>query len=228
MLLYVTDGLEPSERRELLAHLASGCPTCAGALAEAQATVGHLPLALAPTSAPASARDALLARVAADASSSSPPSPETRLAVRPFGWPRLAVAACLGAVVASALFWTTTGREFNPARSADLQYVKLTGGEPQPQAHGRIFWDRANNNWHVQVFDLKPPPPGRTYELWFITPDQKKVPGPTFNVDERGRRDLIAAVPKDIGPIAVAAITDEPVGGVQIPTGKVQLVGDAK
>ena len=44
MLLYVTDGLEPAEAQELRAHLASGCPQCAGALAEAQATVGHLPM----------------------------------------------------------------------------------------------------------------------------------------------------------------------------------------
>jgi anti-sigma-K factor RskA len=222
MLLYVTDGLEPSEQQELRAHLAGGCPACAGALAEAQATVPHLPMTLPRSTPPASARDKLLSRVAADVSL------QMKSPVRHLMWPRLAVAACLGALFASALFWMTTGREFNPARSPDLQFVKLTGGEPQPKAHGRIFWDRVNNNWHVQVFDLKPPPAGRTYELWFITPDQKKVPGPTFTVDERGRGNLVAAVPKDIGAIALAAVTDEPAGGVPAPTGQVQLVGDAK
>jgi hypothetical protein len=217
MLLYVTDGLEPAERAEVDAHLSGGCPACAGALAEAAATVAHLPHALPPVTPPPSARDKLLARMAADVSAKSS---------HPI-WPRLAAAACVGALAASIAFWMTLGRQYNPANSPELQFVKLTGAQPQPQAHGRIFWDRINNNWHVQVFDLKPPPPGRTYELWFITPQQKAVPGPTFGVDERGRANLVAAVPKDIGEIAIAAITDEP-GWVSAPTGSVHLKGDTK
>ena len=47
----------------------------------------------------------------------------------------------------------------------------------------------------------------------------------TFNVDSSGSASLIVQVPTDIGPIALAAITDEPVGGVDAPTGKIQLAG---
>ena len=219
MLLYVTDGLEPAEVDELGAHLASGCPRCAGALAEAQVTVAHLPLALPQTAPPKSARDRLLSRIAADVSQKG--SSRGRM------WSIAAAAACIGAVIASGLFWMATGRQFNPARTPDLQYVSLSGAE-QPKARGRIFWDRDRNDWHVQVFDLKPPGPGRTYELWFITPDQKKVPAGTFDVDAQGRGALVAAVPPNIGPIALAAITDEPAGGVQVPTGKIHLLGEIK
>ncbi|HZM68764.1 MAG TPA: anti-sigma factor, partial [Candidatus Cryosericum sp.] len=47
------------------AHLASGCPRCAGGLAEAEAVLGHLPFVLAPERPPASVREELLRRVAA-------------------------------------------------------------------------------------------------------------------------------------------------------------------
>jgi hypothetical protein len=33
-------------------------------------------------------------------------------------------------------------------------------------------------------------------------------------------------MPKDIGPVAIAAITDEPMGGVEQPTGKVHILAE--
>lgn len=64
ILLRAGDALEPAELAELDAHLASGCPRCAGALAEGEAVLAHLGLALSPVAPPASARDRMLARVA--------------------------------------------------------------------------------------------------------------------------------------------------------------------
>ena len=219
MLLYVTDGLKPAETQELRAHLASGCPRCAGALAEAQATVAHLPDALPKVTPPASARDKLLSRVAAGGSTQSP---------RRSTWSRLAVAACIGALLSGLIVWSNMRGRTVDRFPTNVQYVALKGGDPQPKASGRIFWDRDANKWHLQVFDLAPPPPGRTYELWFITPNQTKIPGPTFNVDQNGRANLVAAVPSNVGTISIAAITDEPAGGVAVPTGSVQLVGETK
>jgi len=218
MLLYVTDGLEAGERTELAAHLASGCPQCAGALAEAQATVAHIPLVTDQVTPPASARDKLFARVAADVS---------QPAQKPRRWMSMAMAACIGAILAGGAVWITVERQLDPIRSSELQLVSMKS-EIQPKARGRVLWDHDNGRWHVSVFDMAPPPPGRTYELWFITPGGNKVPGGTFNVDSAGRGTLIASVPPNIGPIAVAAVTDEPIGGVSAPTGKIQLVGEIK
>jgi hypothetical protein len=215
MLLYATDGLDAAERAELTAHLASGCPACAGALAEAQATVAHLPLAADPVTPPKSARDKLLARVAADRSQ---PAQKSRW------WMSMALAACIGAILAGGAVWMKLQKQIGVISSPDLQLVSMSS-EVQPKARGRVLWDRDKNNWHISVFDMTPPPPGRVYELWFVTPKGETIPGPTFNVDSSGRGNLIAAVPRDIGPLAAAAITDEPVGGVLKPTGQKQLVG---
>jgi anti-sigma-K factor RskA len=218
MLLYVTDGLDAGERAELVAHLASGCPACAGALAEAQATVAHLPLVADQVMPPKSARDKLFARVAAGVSQ------PVRKARR---WMSLAVAACIGAILAGGAVWVTLQKQLAPIKASQLQLVSLTS-QTQPKARGRVLWDHDHGRWHVTVFDMAPPPPGKTYELWFITPGGSKVPGGTFDVDATGRGSLIASVPAGIGPIAVAAVTDEPIGGVNAPTGSIQLVGEIK
>src|SRR6185437_3650856 len=64
MLLYATDALDVSEATEVRAHLASGCPECTGALAEAEAVVAHLPATLERVYPPADARARLTAKVA--------------------------------------------------------------------------------------------------------------------------------------------------------------------
>lgn len=225
MLLYVTDAMEESERVELRAHLASGCPKCAGALAEAQATVAHLPLSLDPQPAPKSARDTLLNRVAAD-KAATPPLASSRKSFSSGWFLRTAIAACIGAIITFAALYMPMHRKLMPIEADQLQFVKLAGdATQQPTGHGRVFWDKDHNQWHVYVFDMKPPPPGRQYELWFIMPDQKKVKAGMFNVDEKGRGSLLVDVPADMNNVAVAAVTDEPMGGVDQPTGKVQLVG---
>jgi hypothetical protein len=110
-------------------------------------------------------------------------------------------------------------------RSPAVQVVSL-GGAETPQAAGRIFWDRPRGEWRFYAADLKPPGPGRTYELWFITADQKKIPAGTFNVDASGEGELVVKVPEGVGKLALAAVTDEPEGGVPQPTGKIHLVGN--
>jgi anti-sigma-K factor RskA len=223
MLLYVTDGLEPAERAALVAHLASGCPQCAGALAEAQATVAHLPRVEDQVRPPASAKQKLMSRVAT-ATSSSSTSSSSRRASR---WPGMAIAACIGAILAGGAVWMTLQNQLTPIRAKDLQLVSMTS-PTQPKATGRVMWDHDHGKWHVTVFDLSPPAAGQTYELWFITPEGKKVPGGTFDVDSSGRGSLIAAVPPGIGPIALAAVTNEPIGGVTQPTGNIHLKGEVK
>src|SRR5262249_33232926 len=106
-----------------------------------------------------------------------------------------------------------------------LKMFELVKAETQPRAFGRVMWDHDKDVWHVSVFDMQPPPAGREYELWFITPDEKKYKAGMMTVDAGGNGSMIVPVRKDIGAIALAAFTDEPAGGVEAPTGKPQLVG---
>ncbi len=64
MLLYVTGALEPAEAAEVRGHLLSGCPACAGALAEAEATVHRIPESLEPVAVPGGAWERIEKRIA--------------------------------------------------------------------------------------------------------------------------------------------------------------------
>jgi anti-sigma-K factor RskA len=75
---------------------------------------------------------------------------------------------------------------------------------------------------------IEPPAPGRTYQLWFITASQQKISAGTFVVDENGDASYEVQVPSDIGEIAMAAITDEPAGGSNQPTGQIRVMGSVR
>ena len=97
-------------------------------------------------------------------------------------------------------------------RTADV-VVALAGAEPQPKAAGTLYYAKAQRRWLVTMSNLAPPVAGRCYELWFITADGKKIASDTFVPDADGL------------DVAIAAITDEPLGGVAVPTGQVHLAG---
>lgn len=236
ILLYAAEALDAGERDEVRGHLAMGCPCCTGALAEADAVLALLPRALAATAPPASARDRLMQRVrAVQPALEHPRAKSVPLITQPKAPARRpglkwVIGAAMGsaAVAASitlALMWVPfrEGRQVIDAK--DLRVVSLDGTAAGPGSRGRIFWDREKNDWRLYVFDLTPPPPGRTYELWFITPAGAAVAAGTFDVGKGGRGSLDVPLPPNLGTVAAAAISDEPVGGSQRPTGKIRLLG---
>ncbi|MBA2482764.1 MAG: anti-sigma factor [Planctomycetes bacterium] len=114
-------------------------------------------------------------------------------------------------------------------RAANLQLVTLVAQGPQPaHARARVLFDTDARMWQVVASGLAPPKAGRTFELWYITVDQQKIPAGTFDCDGQGDADAIFHVPPGVGEIAMAAITDEPIGGVQVPTGEIHLAGAMK
>ena len=212
LLLYAFDQLEPDESRPLVAHVESGCPVCIGELAAARAIAGHMAL-LAPPATPSPRVKAKL--LAATVARGKTP------------WMQVAAAAAIAAAITAVAILVPTQRGVNALRAelAAARVVSMAGAEAQPQAAARIFWDEPKGVWHVYVANMKPTDPGRTYQLWFITPDQQKISAGTFAVGRRGVSEMVVVVPRGIGPIAVAAVTEEPAGGVPQPTGAIQLVG---
>jgi anti-sigma-K factor RskA len=108
--------------------------------------------------------------------------------------------------------------------SPGMQSVALAGLGPTPGATGRTFIDPLDGKAVFYAFDLPKLAADKTYELWFITADGPVAAG-TFDVDPRGAASL--EVPRTVpaGGIAAWAVTIEPAGGVQQPTGDMVLKG---
>jgi len=277
ILAYASDALDPNEREAVTSHLASGCPRCAGALAEAEGVLAQLALSLAPLQPSPAARSRLLARLGGvssraertPATSSALPAPAGRRRAR--RW-RAGVSAALAAGLAALVTYfgiaaplarqiatLQTEREalasrnhalegelaerdqriatleteasrsnetVRMLRSPEVEVVPLRGAPAQPGAGGRLFFDRAAGRWYFHATKLRPAGPGRTYELWFINSTQQKIPAATFDVDVNGEATVAIAVPEDTGTLALAAVTEEPAGGVKQPTGEIQLLGN--
>jgi anti-sigma-K factor RskA len=233
--LYAAGAIPDDEAAALRSHLASGCPRCAGALNEAQAIVSFLSLSLPPGHASSKAWQAIETRIAAQGNATvrmdavpAQAQPRPRGGVSWFSALSMsAIAAAVGALIVGGLLWNQIrdlSQDAQPADARQLQFVSLAG-QQQPQAHGHVLWDIDHRFWHVCVFDLKPLPAGKTYELWFITDQGKKVRAGTMDIGPSGEAMVNVPVPDNIGRVTVAALTDEIAGGVDQPQGQIQLLG---
>lgn len=119
--LHAAGALEHPELAKLQAHLATGCPPCTGKLAEAQATVAQLPLALERYSrAPATALSKLHAKLD-DADQVA--EPEKRLLLRPeparnFAWGYLAAAAAIAIAITAGVMLGDGNAKLHEAQTA--------------------------------------------------------------------------------------------------------------
>jgi anti-sigma-K factor RskA len=246
-LLDAAGVLEVDEAAELRRHLSTGCPTCWGYRAAAEATLAELWLGLDHPSPSPALRQRLLERIRSAAPATRPPAPR-----RPREWERAVLSGAIAAVLAVAVTLLVVSR-FAPLRRAPagpdsrdvalallqrevnslhrqldgMRFAQLTGAA-QPEAIGRVFIDGRNGRWYFFTTGMKPPAAGKTYELWLIS-EAKKIPAGTFNVNDQGAATLLGTVPPLPGGAAVTlAVTDEPSGGTQAPTGKLQILGQVQ
>lgn len=117
VLLYLAGMLDETQQRKLEEHLDTNCPNCAACLAEAEATLANLAMALPPDKPSPDARERLMARVQQERQKAvqavkTPSAPEpaetltVRTAKRPLIirlLPTIAVAAAVAAVTAAVL-----------------------------------------------------------------------------------------------------------------------------
>lgn len=116
------------------------------------------------------------------------------------------------------------GRVLAALHSPSLKVFAL--GSDKTKATGRLLVDDEHQTWHIFATSLEPLPAGKEYELWFITPQKQVIAGGTFTVDEKGNAVYTVNLPKGIGSVTTAAITDEPAGGVAVATGQIRLSGN--
>jgi anti-sigma-K factor RskA len=105
----------------------------------------------------------------------------------------------------------------------DLARVDLAGQPAAREARGRAFWSRSRGLVFTAA-NLPPPPAGRTYQLWVVTP-QAPVNAGLLTPDADGSVTVIVPTPPDLPQPVAIAVTLEPEGGVPAPTGEKYLIG---
>lgn len=107
----------------------------------------------------------------------------------------------------------------------DVKMVVLAD-KSAPQPLGRMFWNRATNEWMMVTYGLRAPKPGKTYQVWLVT-DKAKISAGTFRPDAQGRTVMHANYALARDALRAVAITEEPDGGMPAPTGPMVVVGSA-
>jgi len=109
--------------------------------------------------------------------------------------------------------------------SPDGHMAKLAGTNVAPGAHAMLAYDKSGHAM-LMAKGLPSAPEGMAYQLWYIK-DNKKMPGKVFTPDAAGMGTLEDQIPVVARDAAVFAITLEPKGGVQVPTGSIYLVSSS-
>jgi Anti-sigma-K factor rskA/Putative zinc-finger len=99
---------------------------------------------------------------------------------------------------------------------AQVAVMTLASAGPQSPT-GRMFWDQAHDAWTFVAHGVPMPKPGRTYQLWLVTPTAKISAG-TFAPSPNGEVMMRATYALAKDSLAAVAVTDEPGSGSPQPT----------
>lgn len=166
----------------------------------------------------------------------------------------LAAAAILVAVALAAALWRTSDeraslrRQIIAARTARaaaeyqlaardstlaelaggrVRVVSLTaGGTREPSA--RMFWNQDTNGWTFIAHDLPRPGAGRTYQLWLVTRDGRRISAGTFEPSTGGTALVRATYALARDALGAVAVTEEPAAGSAQPTTQPFLIGSTE
>jgi anti-sigma-K factor RskA len=90
---------------------------------------------------------------------------------------------------------------------------------------GYLIMSKDQRQGGLLVNGLRVLPSGRSYQVWFVRPDQSRAPAGTFSVDHLGQAVALVDVPQPANDFHGVAITEEPAGGSTSPTGHDLLAG---
>lgn len=262
LALYALGSLDAAEAEAVERHVAT-CTSCRPVIARWRGDLAALAESVEPEAPPASARQALLARLGVEqapaaeapaaqpvrASETAPATPPRRrrgglllplaasflvgaiagaLAVRQaFVDDVRDLAARADAVAAeraaAAERVESLQGELAAARAAlslapAPEAVPLSGLAPAPEARGRVFVDRGSGRALFVASGLPALPEGRTYQLWRIVEGQPRPAGLLGAGEGSLVVEGVGATDKEVW-----AVTVEPRGGVEAPTGEMVL-----
>ncbi len=109
---------------------------------------------------------------------------------------------------------------------ADARVAHLAGLAPAASAAGTVALNRAQGAAMLHVSGLPPAPDDRIYEVWWIGAKQGPLKAGLFEPSSQGATIVALDLPPPDETVLASAITLEPRGGVDKPTGAMYLKGD--
>ncbi|MEA2677167.1 MAG: hypothetical protein QOJ81_1308 [Chloroflexota bacterium] len=248
--LYVLDALDPDERAQVDAHLAS-CQETHDEFAEVGAVAPALASLAEPAGAPASLKMKVMADYRAGAGAGAgagkpaavwdmprSAAPQvTRQAGRPrFGWVAGLAAVLIIAVVGGFAYTAQQRADREAERSnqvaaaidvmaqPDATVALLSGTGAADGAHGFAAFPASGAGYLVMV-GLPDAPAGQTYQAWYLVDGQATSAG-LMTVDAEGYAILDGM--SGMAGANLVALTIERAGGVAQPTGDPVAAGELR
>lgn len=226
---YTLGSLDDEERRQFEAHL-SDCPECRDQIA----AMSEISIELAwgaATDAPPHLRQAVLAAIDSVPQEGSQEvipiaTPAIRTKVRRRRWIPSTIAAAVALL--ALLGWSIFGTggvlsEILEDPSSISTRAAATEAGVGVFASAQVVYSPKLDASVLVIDGLAPVAADRTYELWLVD-DSGAVPAGLFKPDNDGRATVL--VEGDVRPGIVLALTEEPPGGVEAPTGEVLLTAE--
>jgi anti-sigma-K factor RskA len=120
---------------------------------------------------------------------------------------------------------STSGQLTQAVLAPDARMIRLAPLAPAPDAAGLVAVTPSRHQAMLQVAGLPTPPPGKEYELWWIGSKSGPVKAALFAPTTRGEATVASALPPAGEQLLASAVTLEPAGGVDKPTGAIYLKG---
>jgi anti-sigma-K factor RskA len=193
---YVFGRLNPGNRKQFEAHLATGCPMCIKEVAELHEAMALMPLLLKQQEPPRQIRERLMSRLSAGKGpraedrrpaekqlSGAAPQRGSKRPLLAYGIAGVAILIILLlALYINELVGTIGGQErrlneqqtelqrqgeiLTLLQSEQLEVAVMNGLERSPTAYGKILWDPRKNNLLLQASNLPIAPVEKDYQLW--------------------------------------------------------------
>lgn len=241
---YAVHALDPAEAADFESHLA-GCASCVRELAGLQAAAAELGAAT-DDAPPASLRATVLCAVAAtpqlppapgSASSTGPgiaagaagPAGSEVVRLRPrrrAGQQLLAVAAAALLLVAGVLGWRTArlSHDLDQAQAASAQMAAVltapdastVTGSFAGGGRGTVVSSESLNQAVIVTDALPQAPPGKVYQLWFMSDSGTATPAGFIDPSADGQ--AAQKLSGSMGDASAVGVSIEPAGGSPSPT----------
>ena len=108
----------------------------------------------------------------------------------------------------------------------DARVVRLAGLPAAPSATGTVALSHSQGTAMLEVTGLPPTPDDKEYEVWWIGEKQGPLRAGLFEPSSHGATIVALDLPPPGEVVLASAITLEPQGGVEKPSGAMYLKGD--